>query len=770
MSLAFSKEINQNWKLMLVDDADLQGEIRSMEDFSLYQSPILDGSVPGDWPLDYVKAGLLEDPFFGDNYLKLRDYENSHVYYAVKFDWDRDVNSLCYLKFEGIDTVADIYLNGKKIGHAENMYIPHEFAADGLVKGENELLVHISPVVLEARKYPIAAHNSMLKYNYESLVIRKATHMFGWDICPRIVSSGLWRPVSVIEKKAERIEDVFLWVNQLCPDGTAHCSVSFDIEIGRKPIKYYELKLEGVCGESNFSVSQKLWYIHGQMRFELPDAKLWWPRGYGEQNQYIITATLLRDGETVDTYTFKQGIRTTQLVYDEFIEGDKEAEFCFIINGKRVFIKGTNWVPADAFHSNDAKRIPEILNLVKDIGCNAMRIWGGGVYENDYFYDWCDENGIMLWHDFMMACGVYPQTERMKKQLEEEATVIVRRLRSHASICLWAGDNECDWCYYNDTGKRVNPNENELTRKILPKVLRSEDFSRPYLPSSPYVSSQSYATENPMRTPEQHLWGPRDYFKGNFYHDHIATFASEMGYHGCNSPESIKKFIPKEYLWPEKDNPMWLYHSASPELEDSPYTYRIPLMSGQIGYVFKQEPQNLEEYAYMSQICQAEAKKYFVESFRSHKGVRTGLIWWNIMDNWPQFSDAVVDYNFCRKLAYFYIRRSQQPLCLMMDDKSGDLVLYAVNDYQKQLTVHFKVTDVDTGEVISSGTSVVGADVSYALQTIRDDGEIHFYAIEWETSDGEKGINTYLQGKPRYDFEWYMSCLKKLHLDEFEGF
>ena len=172
----------------------------------------------------------------------------------------------------------------------------------------------------------------------------------------------------------------------------------------------------------------------------------------------------------------------------------------------------------------------------------------------------------------------------------------------------------------------------------------------------------------------------------------------------------------------------------------------------------------------MSQICQAEAKKYFVESFRSHKGVRTGLIWWNIMDNWPQFSDAVVDYYFCKKLAYFYIRRSQQPLCLMMDDKSGELVLYAVNDEQQAQEISFRVWDVDTDETLAAGKSAVAADASAPLQIIRDDGKIHFYAIEWENAAGEKGKNHYLQGKPTYDFAWYMRCLKKLGFDEFEGF
>lgn len=770
MSYAFEQPIHQNWKLKVIDDADFQCEIRTFDDLAACASPLTEAHVPGDWPLDYVRAGLLEDPYFGDNYLKLRDYENSHVFYSVKFDYTETPDALTYLKFEGIDTVADVYLNGEKIGHVENMYIPHEFQAKGLVKGENDLLVHILPVCLEARKYPIAAQNTILKYNYESLVIRKATHMFGWDICPRIVSSGLWREVSIVRKKAQRIENVFLWVDKL-EDNTARCVATFDVDIGRDPIKPYEIRLEGVCGESKFSVSQKLWYVHGRMGIVIENPLLWWPRGYGAQNLYEITATLLKDGTVVDTLCFKQGLRTSELVYDKFISGDSEAEFCFVINGRRIYVKGTNWVPVDAFHSNDAERIPKILDLVRDIGCNAMRIWGGGVYENDYFYNWCDENGIILWHDFMMACGVYPHTDRMKEQLREEATVQVRRLRHHASICLWAGDNECDMFYYFDANGRVDPSINVLTREVIAGVLRAEDLSRPYLPSSPYISKESFEAGHALETPEQHLWGPRDYFKGHYYHDHNATFASEMGYHGCNSPESMRKFIPENALWPEADNDMWKYHAASPETaNDAPYTYRIPLMSSQIRYVFKQSPQNLDEYAHMSQICQAEAKKYFVESFRSHKGARTGLIWWNIMDCWPQISDAVVDYYFCKKLAYFYIRRSQKPLCLMMDDKSGLLTLYAVNDLQEGKKLSYRVTDVDTETVIASGTCEVAADIALPLQTICDDGQLHFYAIVWETADGEKGFNHYLQGKPLYDYTWYMNCLKKLGLDEFQGF
>lgn len=759
------RDLRENWKLCLIDDAELGGEIVRADELPKECIP---AQVPGDWALDYVRAGLMEDPYFEDNYLKIRDYENSHVFYWTEFEWD-DEGRQVFLRFEGIDTVADVYLNGMKIGHAENMYIPHEFVADGLVKGKNELLVHILPVALEARKYSIGAFHLCGKYNYEAMVIRKATHMFGWDICPRIVSAGLWRPVSLVVKPEERIDDVFVWIDRMNEDGSLSCSAVFDVDIGRRNIMGYELRIEGACGDHRFEAAEKLWYVHGRIGFTVREPRLWWPRGYGEPNMYDITVTLLKDGAVVDTIAFRQGLRTAELSRDDLIDENGKGDFCFVINGKRIYVMGTNWVPADAFHSNDDNRIPAIIDLVTDIGCNAMRVWGGGVYESDLFYDLCDEKGILIWQDFMMACGVYPHTQRMLGQLEEEATAIVRRLRRHACICLWAGDNECDQNYCWGDIKR-DPTLNELTRGVLPKVLRSEDLSRPYLPSSPYVSHQAFVDGREQDTPEQHLWGPRDYFKGHFYHDATAVFASEMGYHGCNSPEGIYRFIGKDKAWPVDGNEMYLYHSASPELEHSPYTYRIPLMSGQLDYLFGQKPENLDTYARMSQISQAEAKKFFVESFRARRNRRTGLIWWNIMDCWPQISDAVVDYYFYRKLAYFFIRRSQQPVCLMMDDHSGELVLYGVSELPQTQRVVFRVRDVDADRVVFEGESVLIGEASTPLYTVRDDGEHRVYSLEWTLEDGTQGSNHYLQGKPPYSYEWYMKNLKKLGYDEFEGF
>jgi len=766
--LESKEELNRNWQVFLVDNADLTGNVTCLQELEGHAA--VPAAVPGDWPLDYVRAGLLKDCFERDQFLQLRAYETYHVFYGVRFRWRRRADENTFLLFEGIDTVADVYLNGRRIGHAENMFIPHEFPAAGLVCGENELLVHIKPVALEARKYPLAAENFCQKYNYESLIFRKAAHSFGWDIAPRLVSSGLWRPVSVIRKKTVRIEDAFVRVEHIGADGAAQCTLVYSVALADNPVKPYTVRIHGVCGDSRFTAQQDLWYVNGRVSFSVTEPKLWWPANYGDANQYEVTVSLLENGKPVDTLSFRQGLRTAELKRDDLLDARGNGDFCFVINGKRIFILGTNWVPADAFHSNDGNRIPDILNLVKDIGCNALRVWGGGVYESDAFYNWCDANGIVVWQDFMMACGVYPHTGRMQSQLREEAVAIVRRLRRHACICLWAGDNECDqsYCWYDCP---VDPTLNLLTRKVLPAVLRQEDLSRPYLPSSPYVSHEAFATGRAQDTPEQHLWGPRDYFKGHFYRDHTAVFASEIGYHGCNSPQSLIKFIGPDKLWPVERNPLYLYHAASPELEDSPTTYRIGLMTNQLRTLFQQEPRNIGEYARMSQISQAEAKKFFIESFRCRKGRRTGIIWWNIMDCWPQISDAVVDYYFCKKLAYYYIRRSQQPVCLMMADDPGKLTLYGVSELQRTVSVRFTVTDADSGQTVLEQEAALPADTAVALASLPgDDGAVRFYSIEWTTSEGGKGGNHYLQGKPPYDFHWYMRCLQKTGYDEFEGF
>ena len=478
-----------------------------------------------------------------------------------------------------------------------------------------------------------------------------------------------------------------------------------------------------------------------------------------------MTVALEKDGKILDSKDLRIGIRTVKLVRtgttDIFMNGD----FHFEINNKRVFVLGTNWVPADAYHSRDAARIPRMMDLLADIGCNAVRCWGGNVYEDQRFYDACDEMGIMVWQDFAMACAVYPADEDFCRVIRNEATQVIRALRQHPSIILWAGDNECDALLPEIGGIVRNPNRNRVTRETLPDTVAFEDPARPYLPSSPYIDEDAYKLPSAF-LPENHLWGPRDYYKSDFYKSSLCAFASEMGYHGCPSADSMKKFLSPQALWPWQDNDEWKIHASSPEIDGyGPYIYRIELMAKQIKELFGDIPDTLDDFVLASQISQAEAKKFFIELFRSGQPKRSGIIWWNLIDGWPQFSDAVVDYYFVKKLAYHYIKQSQAPLLLTFTEpRDWRLRLAAINNSGTTLNFVYSVKDYDTGETLLSGPGICDdAQVAELGSLPYSQGEKKFYIIEWECEEEHSGKNHYLAGNPPFDLKRYSAFLKDVY-------
>ena len=404
-----------------------------------------------------------------------------------------------------------------------------------------------------------------------------------------------------------------------------------------------------------------------------------------------------------------------------------------------------------------------------------VRCWGGNVYESDEFYNLCDEKGILVWQDFAMGCGVYPDDELFASKLEEEAVFQIKRLRNHASLALWAGDNECDeFQAYTDVQRR-NPNDNRLTRSVLKYAVNMHDFSRPYLPSSPYFSEAVF--NKTAQAPERHLWGPRDYFKGNFYKDTFCHFASETGYHGFPSTKTLEKFLKNpQIIYREERVPTdeYLVHAASMETDISaPYAYRINLAYDQVVTLFGKAELKLDDFVRQSQISQAEAKKYFIEKFRIGKWQRTGIIWWNLIDGWPQISDAVVDYYYCKKLAYYYIKRSQNPVCLMFDEpQNGYAQLVGVNDRPTDVKITWSVKRISADDEsdlnVMSGETMLKADESVKLSCMHvEDNEQEFYLIEW-IEDGYTYRNHYYTNLLKIDYKRYMYALKKCRMDMFE--
>ena len=771
-----------DWSLIYVKNSIFKKNGEVAEPFALKKLgyPEIPATVPGNIEIDLERAGKLEDPFWADNHRK-KDCEYLHCFYTKEFDYDGSLEAPS-LYFEGIDTVADIYLNGKLLLHTDNMLIPHEIPVTGAIKeGKNTLTVHIKPAVIEARNYAHALNDNAFRYNAESLYMRKAPHMYSWDIMPRMVSAGIWRPVYLKENKSDRITEFYCYTRKCDPKAnTADLYYSYNSVISEDECLDYELTIEGKCGDSVFKHTRKLWHTSGSDSIRVNGAKLWWPRHNGEANLYDVTVTLCYKGEAVDVYTTRIGLRTVELDRTSTTDENGNGEFCFKVNGKKIFCMGTNWVPVDALHSRDAERLPEILPMLTDIHCNIIRIWGGNVYENDILYDFCDENGIMIWQDFIMGCAIYPQEDDFRRRLYEEAVTVIKRLRDHASIILWAGDNENDFAYFGWGGQmKRDPNTNALTRSVLKDAVRIHDYTRPYLPSSPYVDEEAFRSGKAIS--EDHLWGPRDYFKGDYYKNTVCHFASETGYHGCNSPASIERFIPKDSLWTSEssdgwrgiDNHMWLAHAASLEDEKSaPYVYRIRLMADQVTTLFgKSVPNTLADFAKASQISQAEAKKYFIERFRLSKWRRTGIIWWNLIDGWPQFSDAIIDYYGIKKLAYSYIKRSQTPICMMCDEPKGNTVsVYAVNEYAEDKTLEYEITDLTTGKTVVKSTALAEGDGSVCVYKFDvEPDEKHFYLIKWSL-DGKEYSNHYMTNVIDIDYEQYLRYIGKCGYDCFEGF
>ena len=714
----------------------------------------LSAEVPGCVQLDLSREGILpKDLFMGENILEAEKYEDWEWWYTRKFTAPEECEHV-FLVFRGVDCLAEYFLNGEKLGESDNMLIPFEFEVGHLLRdGENELTVHITSAVIRAHEtgYDLAQIDLNWRGDATEQALRRAPHSYGWDIMPRAVTAGLWRDVLLEIRDDVCLRQVFVDCSRkgqytLCYEAESDWTAFHDMEI----------EAEGGCGDSRFYTRCKMPHKTGKLSLAIEKPKLWWPYGYGDANLYSLTVRLYRAGKLIHETNTHFGIRMVELDRTDTTDG-VNGRFRFLINGVEILCKGSNWVPLDAFHCRDRERYPEALALVKDIGCNILRCWGGNVYEDREFYDFCDANGVMVWQDFSMACGHYPQNEEFCKKLYIEAESVVRTLRHHPSVILWGGDNECDEMLF---GMGARPSQNKLTREVLPDAVRRNDIGRPYMASSPYISDELLYAKGQDRS-ETHLWGPRDYYKSDYYKHSKAHFVSETGYHGCPSLESIKKFITPEKVWPYHNNSEWILHSSDQFGNDS----RVMLMEKQVRQLFGEVPTDPEDYIFASQVSQAEAKKYFIERIRLGRPQKSGVIWWNLLDGWPQMSDAVVDYYFTKKLAYNYIKRAQAPFVLAADEISHwNLRLYACNDTLKEKSGAYRVSDADSGEVLASGTFTAGVNGTFKIDEFPVFySEQKMLLIEWEVN-GEKGFNHYLCGYPAFSLEKYKNWVKKLGL------
>ena len=736
--------------------------------------PVIDATVPGNVELDLLGAGKIKDPMKGNNVYALREYETYQWWYRCTFNKpevpEGDHAALC---FDGIDCIADIWLNDQLIGHAENMLVEYRFDVTNMLREENELYVCIFSPVLEARKYTRESLGPRADALPEGVNIRKAPHMYGWDILPRVVSASIWKDVRLEIIPPTHWKSVY-WFTSHADAGENTAEVLVDWEFDTDRLFIDDLHRQVVIRRNGKIILQASYPVYttcGRDHYNLSGVDLWWPRGYGEPALYDASMQLTgSDGSVICEDRRRIGIRKAELVRSEINTPESPGEFVFKINGEKIFVHGTNWVALDALHSRDRIHLDTAMAMLVDLNCNMVRCWGGNVYESDAFFDLCDRNGIMVWQDFAMGCTIYPQNREFQDKIIEEATKVILRLRNHPSLVLWAGNNENDVSLsWGGEQSHIDPNTDVISRQVLPSLVRQYDPERPYLPSSPYISSAAFALHGRIDetvVPEVHLWGPRGYYKAPFYTANHAKFVSEIGYHGCPSRESLEKMMDKDFVYPWVKDFEWNDQWQTKAVRTHPYatvtSRRNDLMVNQIKCIFGEVPTNLDTFILASQVVQAEAVKYFIEFWRMARFDRKGILWWNLRDGWPILSDAVVDYYNNRKLAYYYIRKVQADVCVMIGDaRNGQHPVVAVNDTREVVSGTMTVTDAETKKVLISKPFTVAKNGKSDIGNLPETSGTKLWLIGWEVN-GKKYTNHYLAFQPPIALGKYLEWLSMI--------
>ena len=652
----------------------------------LYGEPIT-ATVPGNVELDYMSAGLLSDLYVYDNIDAARTLERKDFWYVKQFDFTPDPSARKRtLTFDGVDCIAEYFVNGTKIGASDNALASHSFdVTDVLVKGVNTLAVHIFSAVEYAKQYKIAPYNVAFDGCYESLNVRKSAASYGWDILPRAVSAGIWKDVYLTETIGAEIDSVYIATARAESD-VAVLVVSVNADIPDEYIGKCKLTVSGNSGCNKFSYTYPFSFNTATVYPYVYNPKLWYPKGSGEQNLYDISVEITCNGKVLCSRSLRYGIRTAKLVFGE--EVGQDGNFYVEVNGKKVRIRGVDHTPINVYHSRDLAKTAEVVNDIAEVNCNLVRIWGGGVYENDLFYDLCDEKGILVWQDVMLACHAYPQTDDFLKKIEAEVKSVAMRLRNHTCLLNWCGSNETDWAY---VCVGLDPNDDKVTRNAIAEALCQTDTYRTYLPSTPYFSRNFVGqyggrfyldldeiTEQRRALPQEHYWWHRDDFKN--FTDQTHKFIAEIGVSGAPSDELLNRVLPDGWKFDSDDG--WKNHSYPTE----------STRSTGINYLFTDVSQTNSDMADASRLYQAEAYKFIVEKCRI-KTWQNGIVLWNLRDGYPIFASSLVDFDGWRKPAYKYVAASYEPLQCLFDINGDSVDLYVVNDGTFEGHAYLRVED-----------------------------------------------------------------------------
>ncbi|KAG4293781.1 beta-mannosidase [Fusarium proliferatum] len=689
---------------------------------------------PTNVHLDLLHHKKIPDPYIGKNELKVQWIgETVWVYKTTFSSPEIHDGAKAVLAFDGLDTFAKVELNGEKILETENMFVPERVVVTKNLKkdGENELRITFDAAYL--RGWKLVEEHPDHKYvvwngDGSRLPVRKAQYHWGWDWGPALLTCGPWRPIN-LEVYESHIADLYteseVEKSLKKADVVVHAAVE-----GKASRVRFEVSLDGkkVASETTL-VKDK----DATTTFHIQDPALWYPVRYGKQPLYTIKATLLEDDNEIDTISKKIGLRKLELVERE-LDGQPGTSFFFQVNNIPIFCGGSNWIPADNFIPRIAKeRYRDWVKLVADGNQFMLRVWGGGIYEEDVFYDACDEFGILVWQDFMFACGNYPAWPDLLKSIDREARANIKRLRHHPSIVLWAGNNE-DYQLRESENLTYDFDDHDpeswlktdfparyIYEKLLPDACKDLHPNAAYHIASPWGGK---VTTDPT-IGDIHQWnvwhGSQQKYQD--YDKLVGRFVSEFGMEGFPDIRTIDAFLPQGKDDSERfstSSTIDFHNKADGQLR------RLGLYMAE-NFRFTLEP--LEDYVYYSQLLQAEALASAYRLWKRQwqgpkKEYCSGVLVWQTNDCWPVTSWAICDYYLRPKHSYFTIKREMAPITIGMTrrehkhprnkytrvdiEKEVKVEIWGSNLKLEDVTVDcvVKAWDVETGKETYSQTVV----------------------------------------------------------------
>jgi beta-mannosidase len=611
--------------------------------------------IPNSLYDSLIEIGKIEENDLFQNPEKYHHLSNRCWVFRKTFDVPPEVLE-CDLKeivFEGLDTITSIWLNDKLITRTGNMFIPHRLDVTKHLKPkENKILVKFEPAEPYARKMM----NRYTRFDKSKIInpwrayIRKAQFQFGWDFCPPLPGCGIFRDVKLEGTKKARLDDIYVRTINLNKE-----AADLKISVALKDIVKDNYTAEFNLTYNDKSIaSQNIQFTADSpshsVVLNVPDPKLWYPAGYGEQNLYNLRITLKNGENIIEKKNIPIGIKTVCL---DRTGTKKNQNFRIIVNDVPIHIRGANWVPPSVFVGSSTKAdYKELIESAAEANFNMLRVWGGGIYESDYFYQLCTEKGIMVWQDFMFACSYYPDRDWFFEKINTEAATIIKQLRNHPSLCIWCGNNEIDWMHHSRVlGSKKKFHGKSIFHKIIPALLEELDSDRPCIPSTPIGTSQNHL--NSADNGAIHNW--------NFWHNYAPVcslqcplneaprFVTEFGIQSPASIQTINKICPdiKNYYQQEFQK-----HNFDPEGEAKIQRYISE---------FFPNTESFDKFIYFAQLAQARAVKNYVERLRAAKERNSGVLFWQF--NEPAFVTcwSAIDFRKNPKALLYYARRFYKP-------------------------------------------------------------------------------------------------------------